>query len=174
MESWQFAVWIAVALLAVLIGVIIPVLAQVRATHKTAQVLMDRLAPQVEHVLREAEVTTERVNRATAELEPSVAEARKAIHAAGEIGYTIHRVTHGLRTAALVSTAVAPAVSAAVKAFAEYGGRQGSRASTDGRTAAAPEAATHRVEYVERVDPSTAEDPGVSSEKKNDAQGEGT
>ena len=115
-EPWSL---VTMVLLAVLVGVSVPVLIQLFATLRAARGALQRLEPRVDSVLVEVQEASQRINRATIGLDESAHKAQNLLNAAGEVGTTLRSVNRSLRTAAAVGSAVGPAIAAAVHAFAE-------------------------------------------------------
>ena len=111
-----FLVIVAV-LLAVLVGVAIPVLLQFRATLRSAQTFLDTTGPQVERALEEVTTAAERINKVAGEIEGRVAKLAEVAEEVGKVGHQIRRVSSSIRTAVNVGVAVGPALSAAFRAF---------------------------------------------------------
>jgi uncharacterized protein YoxC len=120
MEPWTVVLLI---LLAVLVGLLVPVLIQLRKTLKSAGDWLERLGPQVDGTLTEVQKAARRINDAGSGLEQSAKRAKSVLDVAGDIGQTLQKVNRSLRTAAVVGTAVGPAIAAAVRAFTEFGAR---------------------------------------------------
>lgn len=122
MSPWEMALWILVALLAVLVGALIPVLTQSRSTLRSIQRLLTRLGPKLDGTLDDVQEAARKLNSVGSELELGTKNARALLDAAGEVGRSVQRLNSSLRTAAAVSGAVAPAVMAAVHALRQSDG----------------------------------------------------
>jgi len=113
----QIALVAAVVLVAVLVGVAIPVLIQLRATLRSAQQVLDRLAPRLEVALTEVTEAADRLNRMAGELEERAKKAKPLFDSLSGLGDQLSRLRNSLGTAASIGGALGPAVAAAVRAF---------------------------------------------------------
>lgn len=127
---------IGIALLAVFVGVLIPVMLQLRHTLKSAGRTLDQLRPKLDRTLSEVSTATQRINRIAANLEDGTEKLGSVFKEAGELGKSLTRLRRSLRTAEAVGRAVGPAIVAAVSAF-------GGVAAGSGGTAA-PESAAEQ------------------------------
>lgn len=96
----------AVLLFAVLVGFVIPVLLQLRATLRSAQQMIDTNSPRLEKTLQEASETLGRLNRVAGELETTSREARALIDRAKVLGTSIDELVGSLRRAGTAATGV--------------------------------------------------------------------
>jgi hypothetical protein len=106
-----------VLLLAVLVGVAIPVLLQLRATLKTLQGVLTKTGRNLDEALDEITIAAQRVNALGKELEEGATRLRLLFDVAGDIGKGLTKFRNAVSTASVAASAVAPAVSAAVKAL---------------------------------------------------------
>lgn len=118
----QVAVVVGAVLLAILVGVAIPVLLQLRATLKSAQDFFDATGPKVDRAVVQIEEAVARFNKIGAELETGAARLRGFLEAAGEIGHSLAKLRDSIRTVTAVSGAIGPAVAAGFRAFFLRGG----------------------------------------------------
>jgi uncharacterized protein YoxC len=114
----------AVLLLAVLVGVAIPVLLQLRQTLKTLQTVLAKTGRRLDEALDEITDAAQRVNSLGKELEEGATRLRLLFDVAGDIGKGLTKVRNAVSTASLAAGAVAPAVSAAVKALWQSTGKE--------------------------------------------------
>lgn len=120
METIWFPLAVTV-LLAVLVGVAVPTLSQLRRTLKTAEAFLDTTGRQLETVLREGGETARRINHAAGELEDGIAHARAALASVKETAETFMRLRRTVETIVAVGGVVGPALVAAVQAFLNRG-----------------------------------------------------
>jgi uncharacterized protein YoxC len=106
-----------VILLAVLVGVAIPALIQLRSTLKSAQTVLDQAGPKLQRTLDETAEATARLNRLTAEIEAKAKQAEPIVSAALDIGTRVTRLGGTLQTAIAIGSAIGPALTAGVRAF---------------------------------------------------------
>lgn len=111
------SLWVATALLALLVGAALPVLYQLYQTLKRARALLDTAGPHLERTLDQVGQAADRLDRIGSSLEVPAQTLRPLIEAASKVGLSIGRSGEWLRTASLVGSAVAPAVIAGVRAF---------------------------------------------------------
>ena len=116
METW---VVVGAVLLSVLVGALLPVLAQLFLTLRSVRRLVDQLEPKLDATLVQAQEAAGRINRAGAGLEAGVNSAKRLVDTADQLARTIRRLSASLRTAAAIGGAVGPAVAAAIRAIAE-------------------------------------------------------
>jgi uncharacterized protein YoxC len=111
-----FAV-IAVGLLAVLVGVAIPAVLQLRSTLKSAETFLEETRPKLKSVLDQAGEAAGRVNRAAAEIEDGVGRLRGVIDTVGALGDSLERARVSLRKATAVLSSIGPALAAGFRSF---------------------------------------------------------
>ncbi len=119
MEPTLFVLVIVAVLLAVLVGLTVPVLVQLQATLKTARAWIERIGPKMDRSLTELEEVTKRVNRTSAGLEQSTKRAQVLLDVAGNLGQTLQKINHSMVATAAIGAALGPAILAAIKAFME-------------------------------------------------------
>ena len=113
MEGWQIAL---VVLLALLVGALLPLLAQLYGTLHTVRQVVEKSARDVESAMGAIHRVSERVDKLSATLEKDgkITEIVDGLASAAQIG---NQMQGTLRVAGTVSAAVVPAVAAAVKAW---------------------------------------------------------
>jgi uncharacterized protein YoxC len=114
MEAWSI---VAVVLLAVLVGAVLPVLFQFYRTLGSTRRLMDHLDTGLKTTLKEVEEASGRLNRIAEALEESTPQIRDAMAAVGGLGRTVSDARKSLLSAASIGGTLAPVVAAAVQAF---------------------------------------------------------
>jgi uncharacterized protein YoxC len=127
----------AVLLLAILVGVTIPVLLQLRQTLKTLETVLGKTGKRLDEALDEISDAAQRVNSLGKQLEEGATRMRLLFDVAGDIGQGLGKIKSAVSTASLAAGAIAPAVSAAVKALwqsTDKNEREG-----DGSSAPSPE-----------------------------------
>ena len=112
----QAAVWVAVGLLAVLVGAAVPVLIQLRKTLATVETTLQSTAQRVDAALAGLTETLERVNKAAAELERGAQKMASLFEVLGGIGDALGKVRSSVGTLAAIGASVGPIVVAAVRA----------------------------------------------------------
>lgn len=123
METWQVAV---LTLSAVFVGMMIPVLLQLRTTLREAQREVHARSERLGLVLEDAGVIAQRLRRATDAIEGKEHEIGAIVSSAGELARSLDR----LRSTAHVASAVAVAVGAGLRAF-RHDWQQGISADPD-------------------------------------------
>jgi uncharacterized protein YoxC len=112
MDSWQVAI---LTLGALLVGMLVPVLFQLRSTlsefRKELRAVGGRLGP----TLDDARLSAERIRRMTDGIEGKEAELGALLTSAGGLASSLERI----RGTTQIATAVAAAVAAGVRAFRE-------------------------------------------------------
>jgi len=109
MEAYQ-AVLVAVA--ALLVGVLIPVLFQLVLTLRAVRAVVEQAGP----ALASITATAERLERLTARLEEG-GRVDRALEAVDSLSTTVGKLQETARMASAIGAAVIPAVAAAVKAW---------------------------------------------------------
>jgi hypothetical protein len=117
MEAYQ-AVLVAVA--ALLVGMLIPVLLQVVLTLRAVRAVTEQAGP----ALASITATAERLERLTAKLEEG-GHVDRALEAIESLSLTVGRLQEAARIASSIGAAVGPAVAAAVKAWRASGEEPG-------------------------------------------------
>ena len=105
--------WVLVALAAVLVGVAVPVLLQLRKTLKAAEETLESTGRHVNDALDQLSVTLERVNRASEELERGVNRVSSLLTALGGIGDALGKVRSTVGSVASLGSILGGAVLAA-------------------------------------------------------------
>ncbi|TAJ29249.1 MAG: DUF948 domain-containing protein [Nitrospirae bacterium] len=90
------AVLVAVSF-AVLVGVLVPLVAQLRKTIAESQQLLARLNAELPPLLRDLRVMTENVNDLADQARDGVEHASVLLHAVGEVGETVQQVHQTVR-----------------------------------------------------------------------------
>jgi uncharacterized protein YoxC len=108
------AVWVLVALAAVLVGAAVPALLQLRRTLKAAELTLESTGRRVNETLDSVKIAMERVNRAADGLEQGVARVSSLLEALGGIGDALVKVKSSIGTVASVGSVVGSAVMAAL------------------------------------------------------------
>jgi len=107
----------AVLLLAILVGVAIPVLLQLRSTLKAAETVLGKTGRRLDEALDEVTEMVQKLNGLGGELEQGAKRLRLLFDVAGDIGKGLDKVRSAVGTASSAAGAVIPALSAAVKAL---------------------------------------------------------
>ncbi len=111
------SLWVATALLALLIGAALPVLYQLYQTLKRTRILLDTVGPHLDRTLEQVGQAADRLDRIGSSLEVPAQTLGPLLDVASRVGHSIGRSGAWLRTASSVGSAVAPAVIAGVRAF---------------------------------------------------------
>ena len=104
---------VAVVLLALLVGLAIPVLLQVRATLKSAERFLDSTTTKVDRALGELTQLTTRLSHVVGEVEGHLPRVQRVLDASDGLVGSVEKIGNGLR----IATTVGPAAFAAVKAI---------------------------------------------------------
>ena len=112
--SWQSAI---VALAAILVIAIVPVLIQLRRTLRRAEELIRVTGPKLDRALDEAAEAAARVNRIGDRLERDAAGLTVLTDAAAGLGRSIQRVQEAVHGFVTLGTAVVPAVAAGIRSW---------------------------------------------------------
>jgi uncharacterized protein YoxC len=131
----QAAGWVLVVLAAVLVGVAVPVLLQLRKTLKRAEDTLESTGRHLNDALDQLSITLERVNKASQELERGMNRVSSLLAALGGIGDALGKVRSTLGTVASLGSILGGAFLAA------FGLR-----SRDGEKQADPQESPARVE----------------------------
>ena len=121
------AVWVLVALAAVLVGAAIPALLQLRKTLKAAEQTLESTGRHVNEALDQLSITLERVNRAADELERGVARVSSLLAALGGIGDALSRVRKTVGTVASLGSILGGALVAAFGLKSRDSGKEADR-----------------------------------------------
>ena len=130
------AAWVLVALAAVFVGAVVPVLLQLRRTLKMAEQTLDTTGRRLNEVLGEVTTTLARVNKAADEMERGLTRASSLFEALGGIGDALVRVRSSIGAVTSLGSILGGAVLAAL------GLRSRHRAEEAGR----PEPVTQEVD----------------------------
>jgi deoxyinosine 3'endonuclease (endonuclease V) len=109
MEAYQVAL---VAVAALLVGALLPVLFQLVITLKAVRAMVEQAGPAVASVV----ATAERLERLTAKLEEG-GRVDRALEAVDALSKTVEKLQETARLASTIGAAVVPAVVAAVQAW---------------------------------------------------------
>lgn len=90
----EVAALIAAVAFAALVGVLVPVLLQIRRTAQESSLLLARLNMEIAPVLQEIRVTTGHVNALAAQAREGIQEASTLLQAFGQVGHTVQRARH--------------------------------------------------------------------------------
>jgi hypothetical protein len=131
----------AVVLVAVLVGVAIPALLQLRRTLRAAEIFLDTTGTRLNRTLDEASQAIATVQRTSASLEGSASELRRLFDAAGSFAQSVGRAGESLRSFPTLFGAVAAAVASGVRAFGRGAADGKHEALTDEPAAATKDAA---------------------------------
>jgi uncharacterized protein YoxC len=112
--TWQI---IAVVLLAVLVGAVVPVLVQLRRTLRSAEGFLDTTAPKLHRALEEGGAAAERINGLAKSLERDAEGLQVFPDAAAGLGRSLMRAQESLRVMTAVGAAVGPAIAAGLRAL---------------------------------------------------------
>lgn len=105
--------WVLVALVAVLVGAVVPVLLQLRKTLKVAEDTLETTGRHVNQALDQLSLTLERVNSAADELDSGVKKVSSLLAALGSVGDALSKVGSTFGTVASLGSIVGGALLAA-------------------------------------------------------------
>lgn len=108
---------VLIALLALFIGVLIPVLVQLRATLRQMERRLETTGARLDKILDDSEVVTHRLARVSSGLEGGEETVHSLMTSLGELSRIVNRTSSWLA----VGAAVGPAVASAVRAYRERG-----------------------------------------------------
>jgi len=137
MEGWQVAL---VVLAAVLVGALLPLIAQLYGTMRTLRAVVEKNAKDVEGAVVAIHRTAERVDRLGSALEKD-GKLTEIVDGAASVAQMLNQVRGTMQIAGTVSAAIVPAVVAAVKAWKEAMDEDPSQGAPAGP--AAPESSPH-------------------------------
>lgn len=137
MEGWQVAL---VVLAAVLVGALLPLIAQLYGTLHTLRAVVEKNAKDVEAAVLAIHRTAERVDRLGSALEKD-GKLTEIVDGAASVAQMLNQVRGTMQIAGTVSAAVVPAVVAAVRAWKEAMDEDPSQGAPAGT--AAPESSPH-------------------------------
>jgi uncharacterized protein YoxC len=106
-----------VVLVALGIGMLMPVLAQAKRTLSVAERRFDRIGAQVEEVLDDTRRVVRRVDRMTEDLEESGVPAARLVESMAGLATTLESVRDRVGTVAAIASTVGPAVVSAYRAW---------------------------------------------------------
>ena len=132
----QAPAWIAVALFAVLVGVAVPVLLQLRRTLKTADNSLEVAERRLDASLREVTTTLSHINRSAEEMEKVTKSLGGLFRTFERVGSPLQRLKSSLRTVSVIPAAIGPMLLAAVRGAL---GREGNGQYEPHRTAVTKE-----------------------------------
>lgn len=127
MEIGATVAVIGIALAALLVGTLIPLIVQARTVLRSVQKLVDEAGPKVNQTLDEARAATARLNQMAITVEPAAPRVAELAEALGGATDALRRVQTGLNMAA----AIGPAIAAAVKAYQAVTAARRSEAAAD-------------------------------------------
>jgi hypothetical protein len=107
----------AVILLAVLVGVAVPLLFQLRATLKSLAAFLDETRPKLGAALDQVNDVTGRIGRAAAGVEEGVLKVQGMLETLASFGETLAGARETLRKTTALVSAIGPALAAGVRAF---------------------------------------------------------
>ena len=113
MEGWQIVI---VVLVAVLVGALLPLLAQLYGTLRTLRAVVEKSAKDIEAAVVSVHRTAERVDRLGAQLEKD-GKLTDIVDGVANAAQMLNQMRGTLQMATTVSAAVVPAVAAAVRAW---------------------------------------------------------
>src|SRR5580765_1576584 len=115
---------IAVVLVAILVGAILPVLYQAVQTLKSVRVFVDTTGPRIEEAMKEITEVAARLNGIAATLEEEGRRLKPIVDSAAGIGRTLTSLGESVRSAGSILGAVTPAFVAGLRAFFGRGDRE--------------------------------------------------
>ena len=113
MEGWQVAL---VVLVAVLVGALLPLIAQLYGTLHTLRAVVEKNAKDIEAAVVAIHRTAERVDRLGSALEKD-GKLTEIVDGAASLAQMLNQMRGTMQIAGTVSAAVVPAVAAAVRAW---------------------------------------------------------
>lgn len=111
----QSAVWIVVALLAILVGAAVPVLLQLRRTLETAERTIASTGSRVDVALTELSETLGRLNRVSEEIERRTQELGSFFDALRGVRDSVVKVKTSLVSVAAMGASIGPILIAALR-----------------------------------------------------------
>ena len=108
------AVWVLVALAAVLVGVAVPALLQLRRTLKAAEQTLESTGRQLNQTLDRLTTTLERVERTADELEQGVIRVKSLFEALGGIGDALGKIRSSVFAVTSIGSIIGSALLAAL------------------------------------------------------------
>jgi uncharacterized protein YoxC len=129
-DPWSIVIMV---LLAVLVGACLPVLFMVFSTLGSVRRLIEQIGPKADAVMKQVQVTTERLNSATTGMDESAQRAKKLLDATGDLGESVQKLNQSLKPAVALGSVVGPAVAVAVKSFLDRTAQCGCPDDTEGQ-----------------------------------------
>jgi uncharacterized protein YoxC len=108
------AIWVLVALVAILVGVAIPAILQLRRTLKVAEETLERSGQQVNQLIDRLTATLERVERTSEELEHGVNRVKSLFEALGGVGDALGKIRSSVLAVSSIGSIVGSALLAAL------------------------------------------------------------
>jgi uncharacterized protein YoxC len=108
------AIWVLVALVAILVGVAIPAILQLRRTLKVAEETLERSGQQVNQLIDRLTATLERVERTSEELEHGVHRVKSLFEALGGVGDALGKIRSSVLAVSSIGSIVGSALLAAL------------------------------------------------------------
>lgn len=128
MQDWG---WLAVVLLAVLVGAAIPVLVQLFRTLGSIRKATERVTPRLERTLADLERLTARTDRVVESLEGKVDGVADTLEAAAGLAEPLRKLRGSVVSAATLGSAVAPVAVEAMRTLFDRRANPSSRARDD-------------------------------------------
>ena len=113
----ELALVAGVVLAAVLVGVLIPAILQLRRTLKKAEETLDSTGARLDRVLDELAVTTSRINQLGPEFRDRKERIKELLDEIADMSRPLRQARASLGKTAMVIGALGPAIASAVKAF---------------------------------------------------------
>jgi len=114
--TWQI---IAVVLLAVLVGAVVPALIQLRRTLRSVESQFDTTGPKLHRTLEEVGEAAARINSLGKTLERDIEGLQVFTDSAAGLGRSLMRAQESLRVMTSVGAALGPAIAAGLRALFE-------------------------------------------------------
>jgi len=108
---------VAVVLVAILVGAILPVLYQAMQTLKSVRSFVDSTGPRINEAMKEVTTAAARLNVIASTIEEEGRRLKPVVDSAANIGRTIASLGESVRSAGSVLGALTPAFVAGVRAF---------------------------------------------------------
>ena len=112
--TWQI---IAMILLAIIVGALIPVLVQLRKTLRAAETVLSTTGPKIDRTLEEVSEAASRINQVGRSLERDAEGLRVFTDAAANLGKSLKQAHDSLRMVTAVGAAVGPAIAAGLRSL---------------------------------------------------------
>jgi uncharacterized protein YoxC len=127
----ESAVIIALTLLAVLVGALVPVLVNAAKTLKSIRLFVEGSGPRLQRALDEFTEATMRINRIGATLQEQGDRLKPLVDSVAGVGETLHGLKGSLSTAGAVLRSLVPAFIAGLGATYLKRARSGKHAASD-------------------------------------------